>query len=528
MKLTVQREKAVTHIETDGSKTILKLLQENHIYIDAPCNANGKCGKCKIHITGEVTPYTSDERKLLSSHEHETDIRLACLTKPLGDCVITVLSQQSYTVQESGMKTDFTVSPRAKDETQTAIGLAVDIGTTTVACYFYDLNTGEQIDTISGLNEQRSFGADVISRINSCIEKEDGKQLLQQTIINQLNSAIQKFCNQHRYLSDDIKDIIFAGNTVMLHLLTGDDASGIAVAPFTPTSLYGFDLDATKLGLTTSKTAKVYLTDCVSSYVGGDITVGVLSTNVHKEKENYIFIDIGTNGEMAIGNQDGFVCCATAAGPAFEGATIKCGVGGIAGAISKVTVQDNDIVIETIGNQPAIGICGSGLVDAIACLLKLGIIDETGYMDEDEIPETLMYRFQDEDEPLFLLDVENNIYLTQKDVREVQLAKAAICAGIQTLIHAKNLTEQDIQKVILAGGFGSYIDKKSACVIGLLPPALLDKIVTVGNAAGMGAIELLLNQDAIEELHTITKKFTYYELSGDAFFQNEYIEQMGF
>ncbi|WMJ22582.1 ASKHA domain-containing protein [Paludicola sp. MB14-C6] len=479
MKLTIQKENSVTEIITDGNKSILKLLQENHIYIDAPCNANGKCGKCKVQVNGQVTPITAEEQKLLSLQEQMNDIRLACLTKPIGDCSITILNQQNYTVQESGMKSDFVISPRAKDSTKAAIGLAVDIGTTTVACYFYDLNSGKRLDTVSGLNEQRSFGADVISRINSCIEKDDGKQLLKQTIVKQLNNAIDSFCSKKSYSYHDIMDITIAGNTVMLHLLTGYDASGIAVAPFTPTSLFGFDLNAKEIGITTNDTAKVFLTDCVSGYVGGDITVGVLSAKVHEEKENCIYIDIGTNGEMAIGNQNGFICCATAAGPAFEGATIQCGVGGITGAISKVTIKNNDIKIETIGNQPAIGICGSGLVDTIACLLKLGVIDETGRIDEDEIPTSLLYRYREEDEPVFVLDIDNNIYLTQKDIREVQLAKAAICAGIQTLIHAKGLTEQDIHKVILAGGFGSYIDKKSACEIGLLPPSLLDKITTV-------------------------------------------------
>jgi uncharacterized 2Fe-2S/4Fe-4S cluster protein (DUF4445 family) len=528
MKLTVQRENAVTHIETDGNKTILKLLQENAVYIDAPCNANGTCGKCKVQVTGNVTPISDTEQKILSQQEQDNHIRLACSTKPLGDCIVTILNQQSYAIQEQGLKTDFILSPRAKDESQSAIGLAVDIGTTTVACYFYDLNTGKHIDTISGLNEQRSFGADVISRINSCMEKENGKALLQQTIINQLNAVITVFCQKHGYRNDDLKDIVVAGNTVMLHLLAGDDARGIAVAPFTPASLYGYDLSTSKLSITAHPSAKVYFTDCISGYVGGDITVGMLSCGLHKESENNIYIDIGTNGEMAIGNQDGFICCATAAGPAFEGAAIQCGVGGIPGAISKVTIQDNDIVFQTIGNKPAVGICGSGLVDAVACLLQLGIINETGYLDEDAIPEHLMYRYRNEDTPLFLLDIDNHIYLTQKDIREVQLAKAAICAGIRTLMHAKGWTAQDIDKLILAGGFGSYIDKQSACAIGLLPSELLDKIVTVGNAAGMGAITLLLNQNAIEELHALSKKFTYYELSGDAFFQNEYIEQMGF
>lgn len=529
MNVKVIANNTTTILETDGTQSMLALLQQNNIYVDAPCNGNGTCGKCKILVSGSVSPLTPAEQKMLSAEEQSANMRLACRTFAIGDALIQLDLANEFGVQSEGIADEYSISPRVNVNTlQRAIGLAVDIGTTTVACYFYDLLSGSRIHTCSGLNEQRAFGSDVISRMNTSIEQKDGLHLLQSTIVKELNSFIADFCGKFHFCKDDIVDVVVAGNTVMLHLFGGYNPNGIAVAPFTPTSLFGFDLEASALGLDVFKTAKVFLTDCISGYVGGDITVGVLSSGAYMSEKPCIFIDIGTNGEMAIGDKTAFTCCATAAGPAFEGAHIKDGVGGISGAIDAVSVTDDgEISFTTIGNLPPIGICGSGIISAIAALVKLGIIDETGRIDEDCIPEKLLYRYND-DETSFVLDMASSIAITQKDVREVQLAKAAIAAGINTMLYAKGLTFTDIDKVYLAGGFGSFIDKKAACDIGLLPKKLFDKIHTVGNAAGMGAIRLLLNGQSIETLHELTQKFSYYELSGDAFFQDDYIEQMCF
>lgn len=518
-------------IQGDSSISFLSTLQNNKIYIDAPCNGNGKCGKCKAVIRGEVSPVTEVETKILTEQELNNGVRLACKTYPLGESSISIINNDSMGVKSSGkMEEKYNLSPIVDvTEREKAYGLAVDIGTTTVASYFYDLKTGGKIKTVSGLNEQRSFGADVISRMNTCITDQNGLALLQKTIVAELNNFIAKF-EQDGYDSQDIVDVTIAANTVMLHMFAGLSPNGIAVAPFTPTSLFGFNVKASEVGqgLNVNKEANVYLSDCISGYVGGDITAGMLSSSIYDNKSNVIYIDIGTNGEMAVGNDDGFVCCATAAGPAFEGAHIKHGVGGISGAISKVYVEDGDIKFETINNVPPVGICGSGLIDAIATMIKLGVIDETGRIDEDEIPENLMYRYFEDDEPEFYIDMQSKISITQKDVREIQLAKAAILAGIKTMLNSKNLEFSDIDQLVLAGGFGSFINKDSACEIGLLPKELIDRIDVVGNAAGMGAIVLLLSKDSRDIVKTIFNKTEYYELSGDSFFQDQYIEEMMF
>lgn len=509
-----------TSISVSKRQNILDILQENKIYIDAPCNGNGKCGKCKIFAMGEISALSSVEEEILTKDEIGIFTRLACMTYPEGDCEISVLNSDAYAVQTTGKSYEkLFVDSRAAS----GVGMAVDIGTTTVACYFYDLKSGEKLHTASGLNEQRSFGADVISRIESCLSS--GSEILKATIINELNSFIEEFCAAASMKSTDIKDSFIAGNTVMLHLLCGLDASKIAVAPFIPTSLFGYDMNASELGLNMADDAKVYLADSVASYVGGDITAGLLSCNADRLYSPTIYIDIGTNGEMALGDKNGFVCCATAAGPAFEGAHIKHGVGGINGAISRVYIDDGDIKVSTIGNHRPIGICGSGLIDAIACMLKLSIIDETGRLDEDEIPEKFAHRYKNDK---FILDLETGIAITQKDIREVQLAKSAIAAGINTLLFRSGLKINDIDKIIVAGGFGSFIDIKSACEIGLLPKEKENDILAVGNAAGMGAIKALLSKHELARLKEITALCRYFELSGDNFFQDEYVEQMMF
>lgn len=523
MKLTVTGLSKQTIIETKSTSSILDILKENNIYIDAPCNGNGKCGKCKVIATGNINDITEVEKSILSQSEIFSSYRLACLTFPVGDCEIELISNKTYNVQVNGVCEVLELDSRISDEN--AVGMAVDIGTTTVACFFYDLKSGVCLHTSSGLNKQRSFGADVISRIESCTNHENGKELLQAAIITELNGFIDEFTAHTGRKNSDIKDAFIAGNTVMLHLFCGLDASGIAVAPFTPTSLMGNYINAVSLGLNTASDAKLYLADCVASYVGGDITVGLLSCNADKFDKPCIYIDIGTNGEMALCAEDKFICCATAAGPAFEGAHIKHGVGGIDGAIDKVYFENGEIKFNTINNSKPIGICGSGLIDIIACLLKLGIIDETGRLDEDEAPSQFADRYIDDE---FIIDKESGITITQKDIREVQLAKAAIAAGINTLLEKSGFAIGDIDKVILAGGFGSYIDKKSACEIGLLPFEKLDDTITVGNAAGMGSIKALLSQKELCRLKNIAAKCSYFELSGDSFFQDEYVEQMMF
>lgn len=405
------------------------------------------------------------------------------------------------------------------------LGMAVDIGTTTVAAYFFDLETGEQLAVHSAANPQRTFGADVISRIAA--SENGGLAEEQKAIVGLLAEMIQSFCKGRNVSTDRLYHATIAANTTMLHLLAGIAPQNIAVAPFLPATCFGLDFRASELALPIFPDAPVTLLPCISSYVGADITAGMAAFGLDRSKQKTLYIDVGTNGEMAYANGERILCCSTAAGPAFEGAHIECGSGGIPGAVRGAHIQDGKIVLEPIGGGKARTICGSGLIDLICILLQLEILDETGRLAEpDELEPPFDACINENGD--FILDAETGLRLTAKDIREVQLAKAAVRAGICTLLDEVGETAETLDRLVVAGGFGAHIRPESACGIGLFPSEALNKYQTAGNAAGRGAILALLDEEASERMQRLAERCEYLELSGSKTFQNHYIEQMLF
>lgn len=392
-------------------------------------------------------------------------------------------------------------------------GIALDIGTTTVVLYLIDLFSYRVLDTISFLNPQRIYGHDVISRIRYCMQ--DVKYILQfqQLIIDSISKSIYAICKKNKIRNDRIFKITVVGNTTMLHLFLAEDPSSIALAPFTPRFTQAKLLSGTELHLGINKKAIVHILPSLSGYIGADIIAGVASTPMTDEEAYSLFIDIGTNGEIVLGNSKVIYCCSTAAGPAFEGAAIHDGTGAVEGAISEY----HDGHYHTIGNKMPLGICGSGLVDLVAALLKSGKVDKQGYMAEN-----------------FLVSAKadtalgKDIILTPKDIREVQLAKAAIYAGITLLVRIAEIGYEDIRSVFLAGGFGNYMNIASAMKIGLLPKALKDKVYPVGNSAGTGALFALKSIAFEKYIKKVLKKARYIELSMRQDFYDIYMESMHF
>ncbi|MCL1793534.1 MAG: ASKHA domain-containing protein [Oscillospiraceae bacterium] len=424
-------------------------------------------------------------------------------------------------------------------------GAAVDIGTTTAAVYLHSLTSGKCIGVAADENPQRAYGADVISRINYTIENPDGLKTLKRMILSLIFGLIKNLCGEHGINPDHIYSLVLTGNTVMQHIAAGLPPKTIAFTPFAAASLLGLSATLDELldgsGLSGSETinqnAEIYFPPALASYVGGDIATGIIASETDLCDEPRLFLDIGTNGEIGLGNKEKLIFCATAAGPAFEGAHIKLGMAGIKGAINNIYLDgSNKIAFTTIGNAEPSGICGSGIIDAVALMLELGAVDETGrVLDCDEgleMPEK--YReyannlCEIEGENAFMLDKSHNIYITQKDIREIQLAKASVSAGITTLLHYCKKEISDIGELVLAGGFGAHIDKKSACRIGLIPAELEGKITVAGNTAGTGAAAVLLDSAAAGRINRLAKISEYVELSGDAFFMDEYVEKMMF
>ena len=419
------------------------------------------------------------------------------------------------------------------NENNSFYGLAVDIGTTTIVIYLLDLNTGEEIDVNSFYNPQKKYGADVISRINYTQSNKNGVKELKDVLINQLNKGIKKLTNDNEISKDDIYKVSMVGNTTMLHLLLGIDAISIAKSPYVPVFTEELELNSKEIGLNINQNAIVQILPSISGYVGADIIGDMLTINIDQLKGNNLMIDIGTNGEIVLNKGSEIHSCSAAAGPAFEGANITFGTAGISGAISDFEIEEKEFKYSTIGNKEPIGICGSGLLDMIAELFKNGFIESSGKIEEVKNlkPWQKDYLKEYNGQRAIIITNQNSskkIYLTQQDIREVQLAKGAIAAGIEILLQKTNLKADDLDRVFLAGGFGSYINPDNACYIKMIPRSLKEKIIQIGNGAGTGAKIYLLNKKAKNRALEIKDKVNYIELSVNKEFQTEYINSMSF
>jgi len=493
--------------------SVLKRVQG--IGLDAPCGGRHTCGKCKVKAAGALSEITSAEAEMLTERELSGGARLACLAAITGDCEVWLEGAGEMAIKtDAAPAGDFELSPApGPDGEPSRWGVAIDIGTTTVAVYLCDLASGIVAATDAFVNPQRAYGADVITRLEYIINNHPhGADELRSLLLRELSASVERLCARAGISPRDIGCAAIAGNTVMQHIAAGRDARGIANAPFTVDTLFGYSIPAEEAGISIRPGAPVYYMPCFAAYVGGDIAAGLVAAGVDQTGDVTLFIDVGTNGEMGLGSREGICLCATAAGPAFEAAQSECGMAGVAGAITEVWLEDGELRFSVIGGGEPRGICGSGLIDAVAAMLDLGIVDETGRLEEN-----------------FYLDRERDIYISPHDIRELQLAKAAICGGIMTLLDDAGLGTRDIGRVALAGGFGAHINRRSACRIGLIPPELEDKIEVVGNTAGMGAVAYIMSASVRERIAKINGPISrYLELSGNEFFMEAYVEQMMF
>ena len=427
------------------------------------------------------------------------------------------------------------------DTTKNSYGIAFDIGTTTVAGYLVNLKTGEELSAVAKTNPQVVYGDDVISRIGFTQKQKESLEVLQKEVVNTLNGIIEETTQRAKINRSNIYETVIVGNTCMHHLFLGLNPSNIASSPYIPVIKESLSLKARDIPeLALKPSVNVYMLPNISAFVGADIVAGILSTSMWREDKIILFVDLGTNGEIVLGSRERLWTCSTAAGPAFEGARISAGMRAAEGAIYKVKIDNKVITYKAIKDGKVRGICGSGLIDLIAELVKLGLINKSGKLvdreeDNPKLSEKIRKRIiKGQKGNKFLLvkgkETENGkpIYITQRDIREVQLAKAAIFAGIKILLKEVNISPEDIQKILLAGAFGNFIDKKSAIRIGLIPYLPLEKIESVGNAAGRGAEITLLSEKTREICKKISKDIKYIELSSRADFQEEFVEAMFF
>lgn len=519
-------------ISAPHGMTALEAIRLAGLSIYSPCGGNGTCGKCRAKIVGDVSDMEERESAFLSDDEKKAGVRLCCMCRLLGDFEIDI-REGNMRVQTDFSGLSYTLSPMKNEKCEYAdapLGLAADIGTTTVALYLCDMQSGKVLATRGFRNPQSAYGADVIARIDKIMKDKTALSEQQRLIANAISGSVAEMCASIERKETDVVSAVFCGNTVMQHIAAGIDPSAIANAPFIAPTLFGERYDAHALGFLKNKDAFVYFAPCFASYVGGDIACGMIASALDACKERVLYIDVGTNGEIGLSTENGLYFCSAAAGPAFEGAHIACGMAGVAGAVSEVFLEDGRVRYRTVDGAEAVGICGSGIIDAIAVMLETGILDETGCIAEkDDIPAFAEYVGEDEDEnPVFMLDREKNIYICGRDVREIQLAKAAICAGVQTLLHEAGIDYDTLTGVVIAGGFGSHLRAESLCRIGMIPPIDTKKIRFVGNAAGAGAVAVLLGKEPRASAQTICDRAQYTELSQNAYFMEKYIEEMMF
>lgn len=481
--LTIRRDGTCIAVPFAPPAKLQDVLLRCGCMLPHPCGGRGVCGKCAVTLAGEVSP--PDET------EHRAGVRLSCRAVLLGDCQVTLPDTVRYHAQstDAGFLPD---RPRPG-----CVGAAVDIGTTTLALMLYDLGTGQPLGSATMLNPQTAVAADVMGRISAAVTGEGG--MLRSLLLDALARLLTAAC-AGRFPPDAVDTLVITGNTAMLTLLTGGDARPLAAWPFDDAELFGDWREI--LG------RRAYLPRCISAFAGADVTCGLLASGATALDRTALYVDAGTNGEMALWHAGALTVCAAAAGPAFEGAGISCGCGSVPGAVDRAWIEGGRLAVRTIDRAAPAGLCGSGLIDAIACMRRLDWIDASGLAEADPLP------------------VAAGVSLTQADIRALQLAKAAIAAGLRRLAEEARVPWTEVSVALLAGGFGQHIDPASAAAIGLLPATIASRTRAVGNAALAGAAMLLLQPRRIPESEALARSARYVPLGGDESFQRLFLENM--
>lgn len=531
--------------QAEAGEILSNIAERASVSINADCAGQGTCGKCKIKVlSGEVELPDDIERSLLREEEISEGIRLACRLKVYDDLTVQVLSatgnmerKKDMAQMPEGFVPD--LRERRPGESENCYGLAFDIGTTTVVGRLWDLRKAEAIGAAARTNPQSDFGADVISRIMYCGMEDGNLNRMQEKVIGCFNDIIQEFVDEIGIDPMDVRKITAVGNTTMSHLLLAIDPKSLALAPFAPGFTGPVRRKAQELKINSYPEAIVDVLPNIAGHVGSDIIGVMLSSNLKELEGSNLAIDIGTNGEILLADSGRVLACSTAAGPAFEGACIQHGMRAATGAIEGMIIEDDDVRLAVIGDAEPVGLCGSGLIDCVAELLKAGLVNAKGKLLSEEeaiqsgMAEKLANRLSRNDTGnSFVLyygnNGNNNIVITQKDIREVQLAKGAILAGIRIMMQELDIEESDLNSVLLAGAFGNYIKKESALAIGLLPDVSPEKVISIGNAAGAGASMALLSSASLDKAISLAEETDHIELAGHPDFQKTYMKAMYF
>jgi uncharacterized 2Fe-2S/4Fe-4S cluster protein (DUF4445 family) len=569
-------------IQAQKGDLLADKILESGIDLSLYCQKKAVCGKCFVEILeGYLPPLDKIEDFLIQKNKLEKNHRLACRYKVTGNLDIKIPPEsllQKTLILKTGIKLPLSINPLAKkyhmklhkpeldhphsllnewgkhfrnknlkvqvnllralfgtleksrfqvtsvlydgnevlavepgDTTERNFGLAVDLGTTTLVVELVNLNTGDSIDTVTENNSQMKYGMDIVSRISFAYQNPDNLEKLQNTILKTFSQMIECILGRNHISPDHVYEIVFAGNTAMNHLLLSIPVDTLAVSPFNAVFHRLPEFAAKELGLQLNPNAKAYVVPNIKSFVGGDISAGLQATDLANRKGNYLFIDLGTNGEIVLKTEKKFIATSTAAGPAFEGMNIGSGMLALPGAIYKAE-KNNRLILHTIGKEKPIGICGTGLIDLIALFLNEGKITPSGKIPGNN----------------GIIEITENITISQQDVREIQLAVAAVKTGIRLICEKYRIKKEDLDRIFIAGAFGNYLNTKNAMRIGLLPDTDQGKIVYIGNSSLAGARAILLSKPARKSTESLINKVHYISLATDPLFQEYFVESLNF
>ena len=577
-----------------AGQTLAAVIQETGLDLELPCGGHRDCGACRVHAQGRLSPPTAVELELLGAEKIGQGVRLACKSKIQGEAGIIVpetLQATNILVRGTARRTDFNPDISKKllapiipaegpllesikkslaetglaaapelelagpeknsakgvltavsrngtvdlvehgDTRAECFGLAVDVGTTTLVVSLVDLISGRELDTISALNPQVTYGHDVVTRITQVKGKQVALHHLQAILVRELDRLGRELCQRHSLDPDRIYEAAVAGNTCMMHLLLGLDPVVLALAPYTSRIKGSISVRATELGFKSLRRAHLYILPPISPFVGGDITAGILAADLAGGPKPTLLIDIGTNGEVVLVTENKTFACSVAAGPAFEGMNIACGMRAQPGAIESVRIEDDGPRLKVIGQGRPRGICGSGLIDVVAQLREKELINARGRIAADcAVPSLRPYLRDQNGKRSFLLfaDSSRQVYISQQDIRQVQLAKGACRAGINLLLKEAAIGPAAVKRVCVAGAFGYHLKPASLIKIGLLPREWHDRIAFVGNTAKEGALSVLLNQRLRDEATRLGRSVLTVDLVSHPEFDRQFIQAMLF
>lgn len=573
--ITVSFKNKGISVDVEAGTLLSDCIRKVGLSIETPCNCIGLCGKCKVRVIGALSPIEREEARFLDGE----NIRLACAARAMGpveiellenkkalntvnrgysidvlvNCVIKAvklnefnrktstpyLETLNYKIASYNLFEKIAEIDSSKDneiygvlyndklinitnKRERLLGVAVDIGTTGISAYLVDMETGEVLNRVSALNPQTEYGGDVLTRISFCMNNRNGNRILKDAIIGKINEAIRELVDVD-YVIKDVYRITIAGNTTMLHLLLGISPVSIARAPYKPVFLNCMDIAAGELNIDINSNGIITLLPSASGYVGADIIAGIAATAFNEKEHSSIFIDIGTNGEIVGISNGKMAATSTAAGPALEGMNISCGCRAEVGAIDTFSIDDDyNISFTTIGEASPIGICGSGLIDVAAALVNKKVILSSGKFNND-----MYYRIKDRfrDKKFYITE---NICISQNDIRQIQLAKGAIAAGVNMLLKEIGITIGEVEEAVIAGAFGYHINPESIKDIGIIPKGFIGKISFVGNSSVEGARLALISKEVTEKMIELKNQISILELSTKEEFQECFVKELRF